>query len=119
MISYELSDDEKAVLDAARQVAHSADPWSGLVQGGWLDLLLEDAEAGLGYLGLVAEEVGAAGVSVPLPTTATGWSTVFGMPSEGRRLGVVIGDYCEYGAGADAVVTMTDGGAEAYEEFDV
>ncbi len=50
-MDFTLTDDEKAVIEAAAQVAGSADQWAALEEGGWLDILLED-ERGLGYLGL-------------------------------------------------------------------
>ena len=56
-MDFTLSDDERAVTEAAAQVAGAADPWGALEEGGWLDILLED-ERGLAYLGLVAEALG-------------------------------------------------------------
>ena len=118
-----VTDDEAAVLDAAAQVAAAADPWGALGEGGWLDLLVDDPDSGLGYLGLVAEGLGAGGVAVPLAGTAAVWPTVFGGSAGGRRVGVVDwgtgGDgLCEDGAGADAVVVLGgDGWAHAYDAF--
>src|SRR5919197_5390698 len=82
-MDFTLNDDERAVTEAAAQVAGSADPWAALDQGGWRDILLED-ERGLGYLGLVAEALGAAGVAVPLAGTAVVWPTLFGGAAGGR-----------------------------------
>src|ERR1044071_6212351 len=86
-MDFTLNDDERAVTEAAAQVAGSADPWAALEEGGWLDILLEE-ERGLGYLGLVAEALGAAGVAVPLAGTAVVWPTLFGGSAGGRRVGV-------------------------------
>src|SRR5207245_2717880 len=115
VIDYSLSDDEQAVIDAAHQVARSDDPWEGLWSGGWLDLVLDDADEGLGFLGLVAEELGYAGVVVPLPGSAALWPTLFGESCEGKRVGVVRGDHCEDGAGADLLVVRPNG----YDDFEV
>ena len=140
-MDFALSDDERAVIEAAAQVAGSADPWAALADGGWLDLLLED-ERGLGYLGLVAEALGAGGVAVPLAGTAVVWPTLFGGSAGGRRVGVVdaldpagaaagggAGDgaagaasgddglLCEDGVDAAAVVVLRDGLAELHEAF--
>jgi len=117
VIDYSLSDDEEAVVEAARQVAQSDDPWRGLVDGGWLDLLLDDDgdATPLGFLGFVAEEMGYAGVSSPLPGSAALWPTLFQQSCAGKRVGVVRSDYCEDGAGAELVVVRPDG----YDDFDV
>lgn len=118
-----VTEEEAAVLEAAAQVAAAADPWAALSDGGWLDLLVDDPDGGLGYLGLVAEGLGAGGVSVPLVGTAAVWPTVFAASADGRRVGVVDwetgGDgLCEDGAGADAVVVLGgDGWAHAYDSF--
>jgi hypothetical protein len=66
-MNFALSDDETAVVEAAAQVAASSDPWRAVVAGGWADLLVDDPDAGLGYLGLVAEGLGAAGIKVERP----------------------------------------------------
>lgn len=110
-MNYDLDDDERAVVDAAQKVVQAADPWLGLAEGGWLDLLLDDPEHGFGYLGLVAEEFGYAGVAVPLPGTAALWPTLFEQSAGRRRVGVVTGggEYCEDGAGAELVVRRPHG----------
>jgi acyl-CoA dehydrogenase len=134
-VDFALSDDERSVIEAAAQVAGSADPWAALADGGWLDILL-DEERGLGYLGLVAEALGAAGVAVPLVGTAVVWPTLFGGSAGGRRVGVadalelylppLRGDgdasddpplLCEDGVGAVVVVVLRDGMAELHEAF--
>src|SRR5947207_5829948 len=113
-MDFTVTDDERAVMDTAAQVAGAADPWAALADGGWLDILLEN-ERGLGYLGLVAEALGGAGVSVPLAGTAVVWPTLFGGSAGGRRVGVAdaldvggtFGDdglLCEDGVGADVIV---------------
>ena len=119
-MDFTLTDDERAVTEAAAQVAGASDPWAALAEGGWLDIVLED-ERGLNYLGLVAEALGAAGVAVPLAGTAALWPTLFGGTAGGRRVGVadtlVDGDsgrdalLCEDGVGADVVVVLRDGKA--------
>jgi alkylation response protein AidB-like acyl-CoA dehydrogenase len=121
-VDFDLTDEETAVIEAARQVAAAADPWDALAAGGWLDLLAGDGEEsspGLGYLGLVAEELGAGGVSVALIGTGAVWPTLFGASAGGRRVGVVDGPdgLGEDGAGAEVVVVLGDGGAEAFESF--
>ncbi|MDQ1517277.1 MAG: acyl-CoA dehydrogenase [Actinomycetota bacterium] len=135
-MDFTLTDDERAVTEAASQVAGAADPWPALAEGGWLDILLEE-ERGLGYLGLVAEALGAAGVAVPLAGTAVVWPTLFGGSAGARRVGVadsaqelhlpppshrggpdpVDGLLCEDGVGAEAVVVLRDGMAEIHEAF--
>ncbi|HKN38314.1 MAG TPA: acyl-CoA dehydrogenase family protein [Acidimicrobiia bacterium] len=127
-MDFTLTDDQGAVTEAAAQVAGAADPWGALADGGWLDILLED-DRGLGYLGLVAEALGAAGVAVPLVGTAVVWPTLFGGSAGGRRVGVadaVDGDgaasgssglLCEDGVGAEVVVVLGDGVAEIHETF--
>ena len=134
-MDFTLTDDERAVTEAAAQVAGSADAWAALADGGWLDILLED-ERGMGYLGLVAEALGAAGVAVPLAGTAVVWPTLFGGSAGGRRVGVADvrelhlppprqaldaseGDrlLCEYGVDAGVVVVLLDGTAEIHESF--
>ncbi|HEV7863111.1 MAG TPA: acyl-CoA dehydrogenase family protein [Acidimicrobiia bacterium] len=125
-MDFTLTDDERAVIETASQVAGAADPWAALADGGWLDILLEE-ERGLGYLGLVAEALGAAGVAVPLAGTAVVWPTLFGGSAGGRRVGVAdpedgSGDgsiLCEDGVGADVVVVMRDGKAGVHETFSV
>ena len=127
-MDFTLTDDERAVTEAAAQVAGASDPWAALEEGGWLDIVLED-ERGLSYLGLVAEALGAAGVAVPLPGTAAVWPTLFGGSAGGRRVGVadtlVDGDsgrdvlLCEDGVGADVVVVLRDGKAGIHETFTV
>src|SRR5438105_61545 len=126
-MDFTLTDDERAVMDTAAQVAGSADPWAALTEGGWLDIVLED-ERGMVYLGFVAEALGAAGVAVPLAGTAVVWPTLFGGSAGGRRVGVVdallpdgAGDddglLCEGGADADVVVVLRDGKAGIHETF--
>ncbi|MDQ1499870.1 MAG: acyl-CoA dehydrogenase [Actinomycetota bacterium] len=125
-MDFTFTDDERAVTEAAGQVAAASDPWSALAEGGWLDILLEE-ERGLGYLGLVAEALGAAGVAVPLAGTAVVWPTLFGGTAGARRVGVadsepggpdpVDGLLCEDGVGAEAVVVLRDGTAEIHEAF--
>ena len=127
-MDFTLTDDERAVTEAAAQVAGASDPWAALEEGGWLDIVLED-ERGLTYLGLVAEALGAAGVAVPLAGTAALWPTLFGGTAGGRRVGVadtlVDGDsgrdvvLCEDGVGADVVVVLRDGKAGIHETFTV
>jgi hypothetical protein len=131
-MDFTLTDDERAVMETAASVAGAADPWAALEEGGWLDILLED-ERGLGYLGLVAEALGAAGVAVPLAGTAAVWPTLFGGTAGGRRVGVadtlvdggIGGDsgknvlLCEDGVGADVVVVLRDGKAGIHETFSV
>jgi len=128
-MDFTVTDDERAVMDTAAQVAGAADPWAALADGGWLDILLED-ERGLGYLGLVAEALGGAGVSVPLAGTAVVWPTLFGGSAGGRRVGVAdaldvggtFGDdglLCEDGVGADVIVVLRDGKAGIHETFSV
>ena len=115
MISYELDDDEQAVIDAARQLATGPDPWAALQEGGWLDLLLDDDGSGLGYLGFVAEELGAAGVAVPLAATSASWPTLFVTSAGGRRVAVVEDGWSDDAVGAEVVVS----GGQAYEQFEV
>jgi acyl-CoA dehydrogenase len=127
-MDFTLTDDERAVTEAAGQVAGAADPWAALNEGGWLDIVLED-EQGLRYLGLVAEALGAAGVAVPLAGTAVVWPTLFGGSAGGRRVGVAdtldggrSGSgkealLCEDGVGAEVVVVLRDGKAGVHETF--
>ena len=130
-MDFTLTDDERAVTEAAAQVAAAPDPWAALEEGGWLDILLED-ERGLGYLGFVAEALGAAGVALPMAGTAAVWPTLFGGTAGGRRVGVTdtlvdrdVGDsrkdvlLCEDGVGADVVVVLRDGKAGIHEAFSV
>ena len=125
-MDFTFTDDERAVTEAAAQVAGAADPWAALTDGGWLDILLED-ERGMGYLGLMAEALGAAGVAVPLVGTAVVWPTLFGGSAGGRRVGVAEpGDspdggsiLCEDGVGAEVVVVLRDGRAGIHEMFSV
>lgn len=117
MIDFRLSDDEQAVAEAATKVAADADPWAALVGGGWLDLLADDPASGLGYLGLVAEELGAAGLAVPLAGTAAVWPTLFAESAAGRRVGVVEDDLGEDAADAEVVVVLAHDGACAYDTF--
>lgn len=129
-MDFTLTDDERAVTETAASVAGAADPWAALEEGGWLDILLEDEQA-MAYLGLVAEALGAAGVSVPLVGTAVVWPTCFGGSAGGRRVGVAdattLGDgavtaiddglLCEDGVGADVIVVLRDGRAGIHEVF--
>jgi acyl-CoA dehydrogenase len=118
-MDFTVSDDEAAVLEAAAKVAASVDPWAALGEGGWLDLLVEDPTGGLGYLGLVAEAVGAAGAAVPLVGAAAIWPTLFGESAGGRRVGVVEGGLGEDAASADVVVVLTEATADAFDSFTV
>jgi acyl-CoA dehydrogenase len=133
-MDFTLTDDERAVIEAAAQVAGAADPWAALADGGWLDILLED-ERGMGYLGLLAEALGAAGVAVPLAGTAVVWPTLFGGSAGGRRVGVAEGGdawelhlpppkhadnrtlLCEDGVGAEVIVVLRDGKGGIHEAF--
>jgi acyl-CoA dehydrogenase len=123
-MDFTITDDERAVLETAAQVAAAPDPWVALGDGGWLDILLED-ERGLAYLGLVAEALGAGGVAVPLVGTAVVWPTLFGGSAGGRRVGVADADdspgddvlLCEDGLGADVVVILRKGKAGIHEAF--
>ena len=129
-MDFTFTDDDRAVMEAAVQVAGSADPWAALGEGGWLDIALED-ERGVAYLGLVAEALGAAGVAVPLIGTAVVWPTLFGGSAGGRRVGVAdprSDGYsldgsggkvllCEDGVGADVIVVLRDGRAGIHEAF--
>jgi acyl-CoA dehydrogenase len=119
MMDFSLSEDEQAVSEAAAKLAADSDPWRALAAGGWLDLLATEPSGALGYLGLVAEELGAAGVALPLPGTAALWPTLFAESAGGRRVGVVEGDLAEDGVGADLIVVLTDHRAAAYETFSV
>src|SRR5205085_7970708 len=124
VVDFTVTDDERAVMDAAAQVAGAADPWAGLADGGWLDIVLED-ERGMAYLGLVAEALGGAGVAVPLAGTAVVWPTLFGGSAGGRRGGVADrvdagsagGILCEDGVGADVIGVIRDGKAGRAEAF--
>src|SRR5205085_4054438 len=92
-----------------------------------------EEERGLGYLGLGAEALGAAGVAVPLAGTAVVWPTLFGGSAGGRGVGVAdtllegggVGDsgrgvlLCEDGVGADVVVVLRNGKAGIHESFSV
>jgi acyl-CoA dehydrogenase len=123
-MDFTLTDDERGVTEAAAQVAGAAEPWAALAEGGWLDILLED-EQGMGYLGLVAEALGAAGVAVPLTGTAVVWPTLFGGSAGGRRVGVAdVGDasgdgvlLCEDGVGAEVIVVLRNGKGGIHEVF--
>ena len=128
-MDFTVTDDERAVIDAAGQVAGAADPWGALAEGGWLDILLEE-ERGLAYLGLVAEALGAAGVAVPLTGTAVVWPTLFGASAGGRKVGVadVVGPggptgpdddglLCEDGVDAEVVVVLRHDMAGIHETF--
>jgi acyl-CoA dehydrogenase len=135
-MDFTLNDDERSVIEAAAQVAGAADPWTALAEGGWLDILLED-ERGMGYLGLVAEALGSAGVAVPVIGTAVVWPTCFGGSAGGRKVGVADvgstagpgdggpgnggpgegGLLCEDGVDAEVVVVLRDGRAGIHETF--
>jgi len=130
-MDFTITDDEQAVIETAAQVAAAADPWAALGDGGWFDILLED-ERGLGYLGLVAEALGAAGVAVPLVGTAVVFPTLCGGSAGGRRVGVAdaldqptdggTDDkvlLCEDGIDAEVVVVLRDGKAGIHESFTV
>jgi acyl-CoA dehydrogenase len=117
VIDFRLSADEESVAEAAAKVAVSAEPWAALVDGGWLELLVDDPESGLGYLGLVAEELGAAGAAVAFAGAAAVWPTLFAESAAGRRVGMVdreLGGFCEDGAAADVAVVFTNGDARAF-----
>ncbi|MGH9036244.1 MAG: hypothetical protein ACRD0O_10810, partial [Acidimicrobiia bacterium] len=121
-MDFSLTDEERAVVEAAAQVAGDNNPWMALVDGGWADLLLEDPDHGLGYLGLVAEGLGAAGASVPLVGTAVVFPTLFAVSAGGRRVAVAdraLGDnLAEDGGGAtECLVVLDEGHATAHEEF--
>ncbi len=120
-MNFTLSEDEMAVVEAAAQVAGDADPWSALVGGGWADLLVDDPEGGLGYLGLVAEGLGAAGASVPLVGAAVMWPTLFAESAGGRRVAVADthwGDgLAEDGEAAECLVVVEGSDATAHERF--
>jgi acyl-CoA dehydrogenase len=120
-MDFDLTEEETAVIEAARQVAAAPDPWPGLVSGGWLDLLVDDEGPGLGYLGLVAEELGAGGVSVPFIGTGAVWPTLFGGSAGGRRVGVADGvdGLCEDGVEAEVIVVLAQDRAEAFESFTI
>jgi acyl-CoA dehydrogenase len=96
------------------------------VAGGWLDLLAEpdaDATEALGYLGLVAEELGAAGLTVPLIGTAVVWPSLFGGSAGGRRVAVAVdpvaddGDplLAEDGVGSEVLVAFGTDAAVAHQ----
>jgi hypothetical protein len=120
-VNFTLSDEELAVVEAAGQVAGDNNPWMALVDGGWVDLLLEDPEHGLGYLGLVAEGLGAGGASVPLVGSAVVFPTLFAASAGGRRVAVAdrqVGDgLAEDGRSAECLVVLAEGEATAHEEF--
>jgi len=120
-MDFSLTDEERAVVEAAAQVAGDNNPWMALVDGGWVDLLLEDPGPGLGYLGLVAEGLGAAGVSVPLVGSAVVFPTLFATSAGGRRVAVAdgqVGDgLAEDGRSAECLVLLDGGVATAHEEF--
>ena len=118
-MDFTISDDEAAVLEAAAKVAGSVDPWSALAEGGWLELLVDDPSADLGYLGLVAEALGAAGVAVPLAGTAAVWPTLFDESAGGRRVGVVeaADGLGEDAASAGVVVVLAEISAAAFDAF--
>ncbi|MGH9040883.1 MAG: acyl-CoA dehydrogenase family protein [Acidimicrobiia bacterium] len=120
-MNFTFTDEELAVNEAAVQAAGDNNPWMALVDGGWTDLLLEDPDHGLGYLGLVAEGLGAAGVSVPLVGSAVVFPTLFAASADGRRVAVSdveAGDgLAEDGRSAECLVMLGDGVATAHEEF--
>lgn len=120
-MDFSLTDDERAMVEAAAQVAGDNNPWMALVDGGWADLLLEDPGSGLGYLGLVAEGLGAAGASVPLVGTAVVFPTLFAASADGRRVAVAdraLGDdLAEDARSAECLVVLDGGVGTAYEEF--
>jgi acyl-CoA dehydrogenase len=121
-MNFTLSDDETAVVEAAAQVAADADPWAALVAGGWADLLVDDPENGLAFLGLVAEGLGAAGTAVPLVGAGVVWPTLFGGSAAGRRVAVAeeedgAGWLAEDGTAPDVLVVLGGVDATAHEEF--
>jgi hypothetical protein len=120
-MDFSLNDEELAVVEAAAQVAADNNPWMALVDGGWVDLLLEDPGHGLSYLGLVAEGLGAAGTSVPLVGSAVVFPSLFGASAGDRRVAVadrqVGDDLAEDGRSAECLVVLDVGTATAHEEF--
>jgi hypothetical protein len=114
--------EDAAVLEAIARVAADTDPMVAWVAGGWADLLVDEATAGMRYLGLVAEGLGSAGVALPLAGTAVVWPTLFGESAGGRRVAVadrVLDDgLAEDGAGSDRLVVL-DGEATAHDDFAV
>jgi hypothetical protein len=120
-MDFTLSDEELAVVEAAAQVAGDNNPWMALVDGGWVDLLLEDPGLGLGYLGLVAEGLGAAGTSVPLVGSAVVFPTLFAASAGDRRVAVADRQrddgLAEDGRSAECLVVLAEGTATAHEEF--
>jgi hypothetical protein len=118
-MDFTVTDDEAAVLEAAAKVAASVDPWAALVEGGWLDLLVDDPTGDLCYLGLVAEALGAEGVAVPLVGAAAVWPTLFADSAGGRRVGVVeaADGLGEDAATAEVVVVLSEVSAAAFETF--
>lgn len=119
-MDFSLNDEELAVVDAAAQIAGDADPWAALRAGGWPDLLVDDPAGGLGYLGLVAEGLGAAGVAVPLAGAAVVWPSLFGASAGGRRVAVAdrsLGDgLAEDGGGAERLVVLAGQGS-GHDDF--
>jgi alkylation response protein AidB-like acyl-CoA dehydrogenase len=116
-VNFTVTEEEEAVLAAAAEVAVSADPWTALVEGGWLDLVADDPAVGLAYTGLVAESLGAAAVAVPLIGTAVVWPTLFGTSAGARRVAVGEDGLAEDAVGADLLIVFTEGSASAYSEF--
>ncbi|HEY3239408.1 MAG TPA: acyl-CoA dehydrogenase family protein [Acidimicrobiia bacterium] len=120
-MDFTLTEEETAVVEAAVRVAGDNNPWMALVDGGWADLLLDDPGTGLGYLGLVAEGLGAAGASVPLVGSAVVFPTLFAVSADGRRVAVAdraLGDdLAEDGGAAECLVVLDGGQATAHEEF--
>ena len=124
-MDFTFTDDERAVTEAAAQVAGAADPWAALADGGWLDILLED-ERGLGYLGLVAEALGA-GRAWPYRwwERAVVWPTLFGGSAGGRRVAVAdpatarATTSARTGSSAECLVVLRDGKAGIHEKFSV
>src|SRR5918996_1104484 len=101
-MDFTLSADETAVGEAAPHVAASPD-------------------AGLGYLGLVAEGLGAAGASVPLVGSGVVWPPLFRESAGGRRVAVADEDtgdgLVEDGAGAEVLVVLGSSEATAHDDF--
>lgn len=116
-MNFAVTEDEAAVMAAAGDLAADDDPWAALVKGGWLDLVLDDPAAGLAYTGLVAEALGAAGVSVPFVGGAVVWPTLFGTSAAGRRVAVAEDGLAEDGAGAEVLVVLEAASASAYDAF--
>ena len=128
-MDFTLSPEEIAVLETARRIAADPDPFKELVLGGWFDQAVTDGPlAAMPYLGLVAEALGAAGVSVPLIGAALVWPACFRQSADGHVVGIagaasneedLCGQLVEDGVGATRLVAFGTDGVRAYEEFEV